>query len=773
MVADSARRRAFTLMEMLAALAVVGALAAVAVIALSDFTARAQLAAAAANLRAVTSAVQVQVAADHSGELTRSTVESVLVQQVGVEVHPGQSAAPVWDLLGVDEMAVDAQDVAVAFDRHDLLVDEDHGDRAVLMTATGSGQQVAMLLDAATGSACQLAVPGPTTAGQLLSRTLACSHPAPASGGNAEDTQPPTAPEGVTLGLDGGGVELVWAPASDNVAVVGYEVHRSSDPDFDPSPQTLVAASLEPPFVDTDVAAGQWVYVVVAVDAAGHRTPSAPTSVTVPPGAAGTPTEPTSPPPGGTPAEEESPAPVDAPTVTGSLSEAGVSAVTWEPVIDAVSYDAQYRLSGAEQWVSVAPTGTSASVTLPAGSVVTWRVKASSPWTTSPWSAELTHSRVTEPPGGVVVVAGTTAGVSWGAVPGATGYVYQYRVNGGTWVAKTTTGTSGSTIMALGDQVEFRVAATSAAGTSTWSQVAVANRPPAQPTLSVSVSTAGVATATWPETTGAASYAVRAKVNGGSWSTPTVSGLSAARTITSGQTVTFQVAAVAAGGTTWSAEVSKTYLAAPTGLRVDRILVRSVGVTWNAVPGASSYTLRIGGRQVTTSTPAAALTLADGESSQATVTASGSGVTSAASAPLPVAVAPSSTGPMTFTRASSDTYLSMDNRVGTSLISPSGRYVAIFEASGRFAVYDSMAFSTPKAYTVSGTSLTLQSDGNLVLYTSAAPKHTQTYGYGTTHLVLQDDGNLVVYSAGMTPRWALSWGTGNVGNGASFMAKWG
>jgi hypothetical protein len=69
---------------------------------------------------------------------------------------------------------------------------------------------------------------------------------------------------------------LSWSEATDNVAVSGYEVHRSAVPGFTPSTATRVATVTAASSTEEDVPPGTWYYRVVASDSAGNRSaPSA------------------------------------------------------------------------------------------------------------------------------------------------------------------------------------------------------------------------------------------------------------------------------------------------------------------------------------------------------------------------------------------------------------------------------------------------------------------------------------------------------------------
>lgn len=100
--------------------------------------------------------------------------------------------------------------------------------------------------------------------------------PVSVSVANIVDTQPPTAPTGLTATVNGPQrVTLAWVASTDDVAVTSYEVRRDA---------AVIGSSTSTGFVDTTVAAGATVsYSVVALDAVGHRSdPSAQAPATTP-----------------------------------------------------------------------------------------------------------------------------------------------------------------------------------------------------------------------------------------------------------------------------------------------------------------------------------------------------------------------------------------------------------------------------------------------------------------------------------------------------------
>jgi hypothetical protein len=106
---------------------------------------------------------------------------------------------------------------------------------------------------------------------QLSAATIAAHHAL-----DAPDTQAPSTPTGLSVAVSGTAVSLSWSEATDNVAVSGYEVHRSAVPGFTPSTATRVATVTGASSTEEDVPPGTWYYRVVASDSAGNRSaPSA------------------------------------------------------------------------------------------------------------------------------------------------------------------------------------------------------------------------------------------------------------------------------------------------------------------------------------------------------------------------------------------------------------------------------------------------------------------------------------------------------------------
>jgi hypothetical protein len=104
------------------------------------------------------------------------------------------------------------------------------------------------------------------------------------------DSVAPSAPGPLTGTGGAGTASLTWGPATDNVAVTGYDVHRSTTPGFTPSAATRVAQPTGTTYVEGGLAAGTYYYRVVARDAAGNTGPASnelPVTVTTPTSAVG------------------------------------------------------------------------------------------------------------------------------------------------------------------------------------------------------------------------------------------------------------------------------------------------------------------------------------------------------------------------------------------------------------------------------------------------------------------------------------------------------
>lgn len=87
----------------------------------------------------------------------------------------------------------------------------------------------------------------------------------------APDTTAPSQTRDLAATGAVGSATLTWAAATDDVAVVRYNVHRSTDPDFVPGPANRVARVTQgTTYTDADLAGGTYHYRVTAEDPSGN-----------------------------------------------------------------------------------------------------------------------------------------------------------------------------------------------------------------------------------------------------------------------------------------------------------------------------------------------------------------------------------------------------------------------------------------------------------------------------------------------------------------------
>lgn len=92
----------------------------------------------------------------------------------------------------------------------------------------------------------------------------------------SEDTQPPSAPSGLTASGGIGSIGLSWSASTDNVGVAKYAVYRSTTQGFTPSVVNRVAYATGTSYADAGLAAGTYYYRVTALDAAGNESAPSP-----------------------------------------------------------------------------------------------------------------------------------------------------------------------------------------------------------------------------------------------------------------------------------------------------------------------------------------------------------------------------------------------------------------------------------------------------------------------------------------------------------------
>ena len=301
--------------------------------------------------------------------------------------------------------------------------------------------------------------------------------------------------------------------------------------------------------------------------------------------------------------------PCNTPTgVTVSSITTTSASVTWTAVSGASSYTVQYRAVGTTVWTSVVSSVTTvtlsslSSTTQYEVQVATTCASGTSAYTTSSNFTTLTPCNT---PTGVTVssITTTSASVTWTAVSGASSYTVQYRAVGTTVWTSVVSSVTTVTLSSLSSttQYEVQVATTCASGTSAYTAstnfttLTPCNTPTGVAVSSITTTSASV---TWTAVSGATSYGVRYRIVGAAtWITTTsTTNTLALSSLTSSSNYEVQVATVCASGTSaYTASTNFTTLTScgvPTNVAVSNITATGATVTWTAVSGATSYTVR-------------------------------------------------------------------------------------------------------------------------------------------------------------------------------------
>jgi RHS repeat-associated protein len=283
----------------------------------------------------------------------------------------------------------------------------------------------------------------------------------------------------------------------------------------------------------------------------------------------------------------------------------GAYTISWGAVTGAGTYGLQERLNGGS-WSTIQNTSsTSKAVSGKTPGSWEYRVRAESAAGTSSYSG--TKSVTVSAP----ATPGTPSGpgtdydgaftISWSSVTGAATYRLEERISSGTWsVIQNTSSLSKAVSGKTVGTWQYRVRAESGAGNSSYSGtknvVVSAPATPATPTGPTGTEYDGAYTISWSAVTGATTYGLQERVNGGSWSTIQTSS-STSRAI-SGKTPgnwEYQVRAEnSIGNSSYSSAKSVTVAApatpgTPSGPSTD--YDGSYTISWSGVTGAATYRL--------------------------------------------------------------------------------------------------------------------------------------------------------------------------------------
>ena len=303
------------------------------------------------------------------------------------------------------------------------------------------------------------------------------------------------------------------------------------------------------------------------------------------------------------------PAPTPTNLHSGAASSTSVT-LTWTPSLGATSYGISYQQDQSSTWTTVSPTQTSSAVVSPLtpGTTYNFLVTAVNTYGNS-ISASLTTGTLPVTPTGYTVgtIQPTAITLTWTASAGASSYDVSYQVAGSsTWTDFGQVFGAGATVTGLsaGTSYIFQILAIGIYGSSppiTTTSVKTNGLATPPSNLQLGVMTTSTAPLTWNASTNATSYNVLYQPSGGNWTLAqnvattnyTVVGLN------NGTTYTFEVVAVNSYGTSpGSSPVTGTTLissgsppSAPTGLLFGTVTSTTANLTWNAVTGATSYTV--------------------------------------------------------------------------------------------------------------------------------------------------------------------------------------
>jgi YD repeat-containing protein len=290
-----------------------------------------------------------------------------------------------------------------------------------------------------------------------------------------------------------------------------------------------------------------------------------------------------------------------------STSSTGSITVTWAASSGATSYVLEQQMNGGA-WTQVySGSATSKAISGLGGGTYVYRVEACnangcSGFTTS---GNLVVALKPPTPSSISVPATSSTGsvtVSWATASGATSYVLQQQLNGGSWTQAYSGSATSKALSGLGDgSYVYRVQACNANGCSGWETsgtLTVALIPATPGSLSVpATSSTGDVTVSWASSSHATSYVLQQQINSGSW-TQAYNGSATSRAISGlgNGSYNYRVQACNGNGCSgWRTSGTLTVAlipAAPASISVPASSYSpSIAVSWSASANASSYGL--------------------------------------------------------------------------------------------------------------------------------------------------------------------------------------
>ena len=317
------------------------------------------------------------------------------------------------------------------------------------------------------------------------------------------------------------------------------------------------------------------------------------------------------------------PVPTIPQTVSATAGDEQVT-VSWDAVSDATSYKVYWKSPTGGVTTSDTEISAGASTQIVHNSLTNntayfYRVVATNSGGASGLSSEESATPVPPPPPGipqsVAAVAGNTqVTVSWNTVSGATNYtVYWKSPTGGITTGNSTAISAGTSTQIVhnslsnGTEYFYRVEATNSNGSSDLSSeesaTPMAPPPPDSPLNVDAVAANEQVTVSWNAVSGATSYTVYWKSPAGGITTGNSTAIGAGtstqivhNSLSNGTEYFYRVEATNSNGSSdLSSEESATPMAPPppdSPLNVDAVAANEqVTVSWNAVSGATSYTV--------------------------------------------------------------------------------------------------------------------------------------------------------------------------------------
>ena len=198
--------------------------------------------------------------------------------------------------------------------------------------------------------------------------------------------------------------------------------------------------------------------------------------------------------------------------------------LAWDVMPGAYYYKVQYKLASSSTWLNAA-TVTNATISLTgltSSTLYDWRVRASCNATYSSGQFTTTAPVCNAPAGLVNLNSGTTAELSWNAVPYALNYVLEYKLaTNSTWTVLTTTTVRTYTLTGLtgGTAYDWRVKTNCSFGSSGYSttQFTTNSTPCDAPTGFVFTYNNNISTISWNTVAGATEYLLELDWAGAPW----------------------------------------------------------------------------------------------------------------------------------------------------------------------------------------------------------------------------------------------------------------